>query len=104
MFRIGNDIVLISRIEKSIENQRFVHEVFTPNECEYCRTPQNYAGVFAAKEALLKAFGTGIDRRLNTIEVLHDDRGKPYFNGIKNCDVSISHDNEYAFAVVILWE
>lgn len=104
MFKIGNDIVLISRIEKNIANPHFLESVFTPCEREYCRTPQSFAGIFAAKEALLKALGTGINRRLNTVEILHDAKGKPYFADLRNCDVSISHDGEYAFAVVILWE
>lgn len=104
MFKIGNDIVLISRIEKSIANPHFLESVFTPGEREYCRTTQSFAGIFAAKEALLKALGTGINRKLNTVEILHDAKGKPYFAALPNCDVSISHDGEYAFAVVILWE
>lgn len=104
MFRIGNDIVSISRIEKSIKNKRFLSEVFTENERKHCRTAQSFAGVFAAKEAYFKALGTGISRRLDTVEIIYDDRGKPYISGDDHCDVSISHDGEYAFAVVIRWE
>lgn len=100
--RIGTDIVRIDRIGKSIENDRFIHEVFTEKEREYCRRTENYAGLFAAKEAYLKALGTGIDRRLNTVEILHTDTGKPYVNTLEKCDLSISHDGEYAIAVCIM--
>lgn len=101
--KIGTDIIQISRILNSIQKQHFKESVFTPAEIEYCKTDQNFAGIFAAKEAYLKALGTGIDRRLNTIEILHNEKGRPFINGVQNCDVSISHDGEYAIATVILW-
>ena len=100
--RIGTDVVQIARIEKSIASDRFLREVFTEKEREYCRKAENYAGLFAAKEAYLKALGTGIDRRLNTVEILHTDTGKPYVNTAEKCDLSISHDGEYAIAVCII--
>lgn len=103
MFKIGTDIVKISRIEKSIERQSFVNDVFTDREIEYCKSSESYAGIFAAKEAYFKAVGTGINTRLKNIEVLHDDKGKPYFSNIENSDLSISHDGDYAVATVILW-
>lgn len=103
MFKIGTDIVKISRIEKSIERNSFLRDVFTPKEIEYCKNPESFAGVFASKEAYLKAVGTGINTRLKNIEVLHDELGKPYINGIENCDLSISHDGDYAVATVIVW-
>lgn len=101
--KIGTDIVKISRIEKSIKNEHFIENVFTPDEAEYCRNAENYAGLFAAKEAYLKAVGTGINCRLSTIEIAHDDKGKPFFKNISNSDLSISHDGDYAIAAVILW-
>lgn len=101
--KIGTDIVLISRISKSIQKQHFKESVFTPAELEYCKSDSNFAGIFAAKEAYLKALGTGIDRRLNTVEILHNEKGKPYINSVQNSDVSISHDGDYAVATVILW-
>lgn len=101
--KIGTDIVKISRIEQSCQNKRFVNSVFTENEIAYCKKYESFAGLFAAKEAYLKALGTGIDRGLNTIEILHNEKGKPYLNGIENSDLSISHDGEYAIATVILW-
>ncbi len=103
MYRIGTDIVKISRIEKSIKSNVFLHRVFTDKEREYCKKAESFAGIFAVKEAYFKAVGTGINKPLADIEVLHNDMGKPYINGIENCDVSISHDGEYAIAAVIIW-
>ena len=96
MYKIGNDIVLISRIEKSIKSPSFLNKVFTENERLYCKKVENFAGLFAAKEAYFKALGTGIKLPLS-------DNGKPYFKGIDNCDLSISHDGDYAIATVIMW-
>ena len=104
MLKIGTDIIQISRIEKSIKKQSFLNCVYTENEREYCKSPQNYAGLFAAKEALVKALGIGIDRQLNSYEVLHKDSGEPYFPQFENSSVSISHDGDYAIAAVIIWE
>ncbi len=104
MFSVGNDIVLVSRIEKSIKNERFLSEVFTENERIHCKNAHSFAGVYAAKEAYFKALGTGITKRLNTVEIVYDNNGKPHISGLENCDVSISHDGDYAFAVVIVWE
>lgn len=104
MFKIGSDIVFVPRIEKSIKNKRFLSEVFTQKEREHCKSAKNYAGIFAAKEAYLKALGTGIEKRLNSVEIVYDEKGKPFVNGVGNCDISVSHDGEYAFAVAIVWE
>lgn len=104
MFKIGTDIVKISRIEKSVQSERFKSAVFTESEIAYCKKAESFAGIFAVKEAYFKALGTGINKRLNKLEVLHNENGKPYINGIQNCDVSISHDGEYAVAAVIVWE
>ncbi len=104
MFKTGIDIIRIARIEKSLEKDSFKKAVFTESEIAYSKNAQSFAGIFAAKEAYLKAVGTGINCRLNTIEILHNSSGKPYINGVEKSDVSISHDGEYAVAVVILWE
>ncbi|MCH5320344.1 MAG: holo-ACP synthase [Eubacterium sp.] len=103
MYKIGTDIVKISRIEKSIESPSFLQKVFTEREREYCKKAESFAGIFACKEAYFKAVGTGIALPLTDIEILHDDKGKPYINGVSNCDVSISHDGDYAIATVIIW-
>lgn len=104
MYRIGTDIVLISRIEKSLERESFKNWVFTQGEIDHCKKSESFAGIFAAKEAYLKARGTGIDCKLNTIEICYDENGKPSIAGVEKSDVSISHDGDYAIATVILWE
>ena len=101
--KAGTDIVKISRIEKSIKNPRFLDSVYTEKEREYCKNSQSLAGLFAAKEAYLKALGCGIDRRLNSIEIDHNEKGKPFISGDDSCDLSISHDGDYAVAFVIIW-
>lgn len=103
MYKIGIDIVKISRMESSIKSSAFMKKVFTEKEQEYCKRTESFAGIFAAKEAYFKALGTGIRLPLTQIEVLHDGNGKPYLNGIENSDMSISHDGDYAVATVILW-
>lgn len=104
MYKIGTDIVKISRLEKSVKSPSFMEKVFTAKEREYCNnSTQSLAGAFAAKEAYFKALGTGVKMPLNQLEVLHNELGKPYFSGIQNCDLSISHDGEYAIATVIIW-
>ncbi len=104
MFRIGTDIIRISRIEKSLEKESFKLSVFTDNEILYSKKAETFAGIFAAKEAYFKAKRTGINQRLNSIEINHDEKGKPYISGVEHADVSISHDGDYAIASVVLWE
>lgn len=80
-----------------------MQRVFTEGEREYCKKAESFAGIFAAKEAYFKALGTGIKMPFTQLEVLHNASGKPYFNGIDHCDLSISHDGDYAVATVIIW-
>lgn len=101
--KAGTDIVKISRIEKSIENAHFLDSVYTEKEREYCKNAQSFAGLFAAKEAYLKALGCGIDRKLSSVEIDHNEKGKPFISGVQNCDLSISHDGDYAVAFVVIW-
>ncbi len=71
VFGIGVDVVEIDRIGSLLEqyDQRFAEKVFTEAESTYCeaqRDPRpHYAARFAAKEAVAKAFGTGIGKDLN---------------------------------------
>ncbi len=113
---LGTDIVEISRIKKAIERtSTFLEKVYTKKEIEYISKKKNpypsYAGRFAAKEAISKAFGTGVRKfGLLDIEILNDDLGKPLvylsdelikkYNGKLN--LSISHSKEYATATAIL--
>lgn len=103
MYKIGTDIIKISRIEESIKSDSFLNKIYTRSEREYCKSAQSFAGLFAAKEAYFKALGTGIKFPVNQVEILHTPSGKPYINGAENADVSISHDGDYAIATVIIW-
>jgi holo-[acyl-carrier protein] synthase len=116
---IGNDIVEIARIKAVLARypQRFLNRVFTPHEQEYClkrKEPAlHLAGRFAAKEAVVKALGTGFIQGLTwlDIEIRHDSKGKPgvFFSpsathllNDSSLFISISHCHQYATAVA-LW-
>ncbi len=121
IYSIGTDITDVKRIKRAIEkSERFVEKIFTANEISYCMSRANkyesFAARFAAKEAVMKAIGTGWDGRINwiDIEVLNTDMGKPYIvthnatnefikaNGILRIHLSISHERDYALAYTIL--
>ena len=114
---IGVDIVSIPRIRKAVEGKTFLERVFTESERRYCNgrsdPAASYAGIFAAKEAAVKAlkrgFGGGI--MPSDVEIGHDAGGSPILRScgklaIMLCDydvdVSISHDGDYAVAAVML--
>lgn len=115
---IGIDIIEIARVGRAMKNQRFRDRVFTPKELEYFNSrgdnPCHSAGGFAAKEAVLKALGTGLSGiAWKDIEVLRDCSGKPYVilhndarsiadaAGIRNIFISISHSRDYAAAQAV---
>lgn len=119
---IGIDLVEIHRMKKAVENPLFVQRIFTSAEQAYCNSrgrqgTASYAARFAAKEAVMKALGTGLagGGTWQDVEVLPDDQGKPvmkltgYFAqlaeslGVAQIFVSISHAQEYAVAQVLLW-
>ena len=114
---IGCDIVKIDRFKQLAENKSFLKKYFAVSEIEYVKTKtdkvQTLAGLYACKEAFLKALGLGIGGglKLSQIEVLHDKIGAPSVNftpeinyyisklSLSKVSVSISHDGDYAFAV-----
>lgn len=115
---VGNDIIEIERIRASIERfgERFLNRLFTANEQKYClahKDPaKNFAGRFAAKEAFVKALGTGFRKGVSwlDIEILNDAYGKPCITlsePLKELthpsqfSLSISHCRDYATAVII---
>ena len=119
IYGIGTDIIEISRIEKAInQTALFKKKVYTEKEIEHIEKKKNpyasYAGRFAAKEAVSKAFGTGVyGFSLSDIEILNDEMGKPYvmlYNAIKEkaqglvIQISISHSREYAVSTVIIYK
>jgi len=119
---IGIDLVNIPRIERLLQKwgDRFKKRVFSQEEINYSqrykRSSERLAANFAVKEAFFKALGKGFkgNIRMLDIEVIRDEYGKPYVNlygnakqvaemmGIKSVYVSISHDCDYATAVLIL--
>jgi len=119
---IGTDIIEVHRIRETIERTpRFVERVFTENERAYCDSKgaaaaQHYAARFSAKEAALKALGTGWAGKIawHDIEVCSDEKGAPFLEitgGAREVmdnleatavHVSLSHTTEHATAQVIL--
>lgn len=85
IFGIGTDIIEISRVAKSIQHlgQHFLDRLFTFKEQEYClkykASERHFAGRFAAKEAIAKALGTGLNEKVSwlDIEILNGDTGAP---------------------------
>lgn len=117
---LGTDIVEVDRIaEKIVKGQGFRELVFTPLEIEYCEKQANkfesYAARFAAKEAFLKALGTGwagSGMQFNEIEVRNNAAGKPELFLIGNAApllgerqvlLSLSHVRSVAMATVVIF-
>ena len=118
---IGTDIVETLRIAQMIERhgELFLLRVFTPYEVEYCSArkaaTQHYAGRWAAKEAVLKALGTGWSRGITwrDVEVRNEIGGKPLIVldggaldvsrrlGSEQMLISISHCRAYATAYAL---
>ena len=121
---IGTDITECERIGRMLERhpESFTQRVFTDAENAYCsrgkrRSVEHYTGRWAAKEAILKALGTGWSGKItwHDVEILNEPGGKPYVNltgaasevakdkGITEIQISISHcvSHAVAFAVAV---
>ena len=118
----GIDIAEVPRIRQSIERfgERFLQRIFTAEEIRYCDSKANrferYAARFAAKEAAMKALGTGWNHGVRWVdcEVARLPGGRPTIAfhgkagefaaklGVKNAALSITHTKEQAMAQVIL--
>ncbi len=117
ILRSGIDTIEISRLEEIRPEirTRFIQRVFTPKEIFQARDRNDVlSGLFAAKEAVSKALGTGIGIvGWQDIEILHLNSGQPIVNlhghaeivanrhGLTNWSVSISHDRNKAIAVAV---
>lgn len=119
---IGTDIVDVARIEKLLRDKRdeFLARVYTKEEIAYCdekaRPAVHFAARFAAKEALMKAIGTGWAKGVGfgDICVVNDPDGKPGLQtqgetrrildgfGPSFLWLSLSHTKEYAMAMVVI--
>uniref|UniRef100_A0A7V3ZT65 Holo-[acyl-carrier-protein] synthase n=2 Tax=candidate division WOR-3 bacterium TaxID=2052148 RepID=A0A7V3ZT65_UNCW3 len=118
--KIGIDIVNIGRIKKLYEKygERFLKKVFTDEEIRYSLERKNFinhlAGRFAAKEAFLKAIGTGLSKGISLKDVeVRREKGAPHLNlygkakemlGNKRVEISITHDKDYSIGVCIVYE
>lgn len=121
IYGIGTDIVDVDRVKRSMEkNEGFKELVYSEKEISYCEKGrinyESFAGRFAAKEAFLKALGTGWrgDLAFNEIEITNDEKGKPFialqgntlkaFNKLPGgkMHLSISHTAGQAVAFVII--
>jgi holo-[acyl-carrier protein] synthase len=119
---LGTDVIEIARVKGVYDRQgeRFLHRVFTEEERRYClgmKFPEKHlAARFAAKEAISKAFGTGIGAQLGwqDIEVGRKDSGEPFVilhgagetlfqqRGGSKLHLTLSHTQQYATALAIL--
>ena len=118
---LGVDIAEVGRVKAAIERhgEVFLRRLYTAREREYCERFKNkferYAGRFAAKEAAMKALGTGWSRgvRWVDVEVVREKGGRPPIAiageagkvaerlGVKHIALSITHTGQQAFAQVI---
>ena len=119
---IGVDLVECARIQHSLDRfgDRFLHRVFTDGEIEYSNSmkfpARHLAARFAAKEAVSKAFGTGIGKAMGwrDIDVCKKPGGEPYLvllgqaeelaksRGVQSALISLSHTDTHAVACVVL--
>lgn len=116
MLGLGCDLCDVARIRRAMENPRFLARIYTPKEQEHIarRGSETAAGLFAAKEAVSKALGTGFRGfGFQNIEILPDDVGRPVCSltggaqerlkamGGRCVWVSISHSGGFAMATAV---
>lgn len=116
MLVTGVDIIEIERIGKIVNRykHRFLNRIYTPQELSYCNNRINQLSTrFAAKEAVMKALGTGTKVNWKDIEVTRNPGEAPQIllhgkakthaliTKITNLSVSLSHSREFAIAVVV---
>jgi holo-[acyl-carrier protein] synthase len=119
---IGVDLVECARIEHSLKRfgDKFLKRVFTQGEIEYSMSmkypARHLAARFAAKEAVSKAFGTGIGKAMGwrDIDVRKKPSGEPYLvldggakelstsRGLTNALITLSHTDHHAMAMIVL--
>jgi len=119
---IGVDLVECARIQRSIDRfgDRFLHRVFTDGEIEYSMSmkfpARHLAARFAAKEAVSKAFGTGIGKAMGwrNIDIRKKPSGEPFLvfsgpaqelavaRGVASALITLSHTEHHAIACIVL--
>ena len=118
----GIDLIEVARIAASFEKfgERFVNRILLPEEIAYCQKHKKLAPFlavrFAAKEAISKAFGTGIGAQLgwHDMEIRRKETGEPFVvlhgkgaelfaaRGAQRLHISLTHTENYAAATAIL--
>jgi holo-[acyl-carrier protein] synthase len=119
---IGVDLVECDRIQRSLDRfgERFLHRVFTDGEIEYSMAmkfpARHLAARFAGKEAVAKAFGTGIGKAMGwrNIDIRKRESGEPFLvfsgpaeayaaeRGVNSAFITLSHTDRHAVACVVL--
>lgn len=118
---VGVDLCGVARIERAIEKAHFYERVFTPEERAYLNQKgkgraQSAAAMFAAKEAVAKALGTGFSGGVMpwNISVVHDEKGAPSAEltgaakerleqiGGTGVRISLSHEGDSAIAFAVI--
>ena len=118
---VGIDVVNVDRFEKLVGEDTFFKKYFNEYEREYVMSKahpaESLAGLYASKEAFLKALGIGIGGGIDIkdISIKHDKLGKPYYDiesadlrdkidkySIKNIDLSISHTGSVSTAICVI--
>jgi holo-[acyl-carrier protein] synthase len=119
---VGSDLAEVERIKNSVERfgDRFLKRIYTAHERSYAMQKANWAerlaARFAAKEAGMKAIGTGLSRGVSWqhLEVANEPSGRPTLRlygaalaiatdmGVKRISISLTHTKDMAFAIVIL--
>lgn len=118
--KLGTDIIEVERIEKAVTKETFAKRVYTEHELSYAigrgkQKAASLAGMYAAKEAFVKALGIGFRQgSFQDIEIRRDEWGAPYIvlsgvfkdvyekSGFSELTVSISHCRLYAVATVVI--
>lgn len=107
---IGTDIINNKRVENIYKKygEKFLNRIFLTGEIEYIKNKNNkietMAGLYAAKEAMAKAYGTGIGKlSFKDLEIFHDKNGKPYGKiGGKILELTISNEREFSVATAFI--
>ena len=123
IYGIGSDIISNIRIKKSLKNKKFLKRIYSTEEIKEGIKLKNkfmyFSKRFAAKEAFVKALGTGFRDNINfnSISILNDNKGKPYIKCEKslnkkikaftkkkklNIFISLADEKDYSLAFVII--